>query len=183
MAAAARVMARDSACRSSARSRARDGTTGGEARGEGRGESWMERSGDGGAAVDAARRRDGRRRRRRGYDGREKDTAAVAGVHAAMAAREEEEGVVLRRWEVGHLLHQFVLLESSSPTVLFSFPILSTPQSVFAHLLLPLPFIHIMHALRLLHNLIVILNTVLTPTAQRCHLFHPVPYFLILCMD
>ena len=59
--------------------------TGGEARGE----SWMERSGEGGAAVEAARRREGARRRRAprrcGGEGREKETAAVVDVVAAMA--------------------------------------------------------------------------------------------------
>lgn len=54
--------------------------------GEARGESWMERSGDGGAAVEAARRRERRRGPRpRGGEGREKETAAAA--VAAMAGR------------------------------------------------------------------------------------------------
>jgi len=86
-------MARASACRSSARSRAKEAATGGpsavaaplvDAGGEARGESWMERSGEGGAAVEAARRREGARRC--GGEGREKETAAVVDVVAAMAA-------------------------------------------------------------------------------------------------
>jgi hypothetical protein len=92
-------MARASACRSSARSRAKEAATGRpsavaapfvDAGGDARGESWMERSGEGGAAVEAARRRKGARRRgapwRCGGEGREKETAGVVDVVAAIAA-------------------------------------------------------------------------------------------------
>lgn len=61
-----------------------------DAGGEARGERWMERSGEAGAAVEAARRREGARRRRGprrcGAEGREKETAAVVDVVAAMTA-------------------------------------------------------------------------------------------------
>jgi hypothetical protein len=101
-------MARASACKSWARSRAKAAVTGGavaapleeEAGGEARGESWMERSGEGGAEVEAARTRERRRGARLGDEGLEKQTAAAAEEVVVVAAMAGESIAGKGMWKL-----------------------------------------------------------------------------------